>query len=455
MSGYLSSSQWLASLQEERPPLQLRKKGALPLQEDSALHQRFMQQDATLYALTVLADGVTQGQALRVLYHLLKTSRAGLPEEARRLVAEVTQILLRVLPESEVLTLFLVLRRERVNHNHTSRAILHFLLNHPMRRELWASRRGAVSEALEHALGGPVSRGCREAVLAEKHDEAQQKYLQRHLLRFTSAEPAQVKAWLKHLWKKNKEVRPALLSPAKRRELLARPAFLSTEEKARPRTITATNRGDISAALVHLYRGGTSPELVEALQQFVEKAAATAPRFSGKLALILDASASTRGYGEREFCCISQSVAFKMVLEKACPRLELWMVGGHSDPPIPQGETDLATALLDALDGDPDLAVIVSDGYENAEHGDVERVLASLPTIGVTTPVVFCHSKFTHKDALDLRRPVRNAIELSFWHEDDFAGLCLELFSMARGEAGTSFLRQNLQQRLRALLESK
>jgi hypothetical protein len=458
MSQTITTAQWLKLLQQEAPLLQLRREGALPLQEEYATHEALYQRNPSLYALSVLADEVTKGQALRVLYHLLKHSRATVTEAHRSQVEQISQTLLMKLPPEEVLTMLLVLRREKVNHKHTTRSILYFLFHHPQRREMWASRRRAVAEALSHALGGPVTRGCQQAVLNDKPTDEQQKYFEKHLLRPVTIggsdlkiDERQLKSWLRHLWKADKASQPLKISDAKRRESLAQHIFSFAQEKERPRTITATNRGDISATLVHMYRGGVTAELSEALQIFTQKAAALSPKFSGKIAIVLDASLSTRGYGDREYCCISQSVAFKSVLEKVCARVELWIVGGQSDPPIPQGETDLATALLDALEGDPDLALVVSDGYENAAHGDLARVLEALPGAGVTTPVVFCHSKFTSKDSLDLRRPVPGAVEVGFWHEDDFPSVYRQLFAMSRGEAGESFLQQILNHRYQNL----
>ena len=49
---------------------------------------------------------------------------------------------------------------------------------------------------------------------------------------------------------------------------------------------------------------------MEAVQNYVKQAAAKLPCFDGTLALVFDASASTKSYGDRQFCCLAQSVAF-------------------------------------------------------------------------------------------------------------------------------------------------
>jgi hypothetical protein len=115
---------------------------------------------------------------------------------------------------------------------------------------------------------------------------------------------------------------------------------------------------------------------------------------------------------------------------------------------MPEGTTDLATATLDALTDDPDVVVIVSDGYENVHHGDLARVAATLPQVGVRTPVVFCHSMFTNMDDLALRRPAPALPELVFWHQDDFEDLLVSTMARAAGAHGRRDLRTFLLDKL-------
>src|SRR5207237_9577031 len=137
------------------------------------------------------------------------------------------------------------------------------------------------------------------------------------------------------------------------------------------------------------------------LTQAVDRAAAGLPQFAGRLALVLDTSASMAGYGDRLWCGIAQSQALRLALERCCPNLRLVAAGDHADPLAPPaGDTDLADALLTALDDDPDLVAVVSDGYENVRAGDLARVAAC-----VATPVVFCHSLFGPAGGLRDRRP--------------------------------------------------
>jgi hypothetical protein len=273
-------------------------------------------------------------------------------------------------------------------------------------------------------------------------------YLRRHLLRF-ARDSKRVRTALSSLYRRSAGISLWMTAGDAPYTLVHKPYAERFEKRSeRPTTITATNRGDISATLVHIYRGGSSAELLQALEGYVEEAAARLPHFSGRLALVLDASASTRSYGDREFCALAQSVALQRVLEKCCEHFDVHTVGGSGNPPKPEGATDLASALLDALEGDPDVVAIVSDGYENVHAGDLARVAATLPQAGVQTPVFFCHSKFTNADDLTLRRPAPNLPQIEFWHQDDFEDVLTSLFTAAQGQRGDDVLWEFLLRKL-------
>jgi hypothetical protein len=411
-----------------------------PTWDDADLHRDAFCGDPELYALDAVADRVRAGQRVRVLFQLLAASRAGLAAEVRRTLDRAAALLATVVPSAKVLTVFLALRRARANHKHTRRFVLRWLLNHPAAEDLAGRRRRAVVDCLEHALGRDVARAC-----ARLADEAgTPAYLRRYVLRYAD-EPDRARALLRGLYGRGP-------LPAVRQAW--RTTTASPPAAERVKTVTATNRGDISATLVHMYRGGATAVLRQALERYVEQAAAPLPGYDGPLALVLDASASTRGYGEREFACVAQSQALRLVLERCCAELRVYTVGGAGEPPRPEGATDLASALLDALEGRPDLVAIVSDGYENHAGGDLARVVASLPAAGVRTPVVFCHSKFTAKDDVALRRPAPQLPELEFWHQDDFSEILWSLFTLASGDGRDEFVRRQLLRRL-ALAEEE
>lgn len=429
---------FLQHLRTENKPFILRRDLAPPQWSDEVFHRYNYDQNPELYALLGVAETVQPWQRVRILFQLLQRYRATISYEVRCNFERVTDLLLAVLHPDQVLTVFLALRRVRANHKHTSRAILNYIFNHPYLEDLVLQRRPAVVDAIEHALGKDVARACAKTICESVGDEI---YLHRNLLRFAQ-NPQRVRAIVPFLYRQQ----AAVTTSVEAYTTVHKQYTDKLEQKhERPKTITATNRGEIAATLVHLYRGGASVELQQALDGYVDASARQLPKFNGKMALVLDVSASTRSYGEREFCTLAQSVALQMVLQR-CTNLHVQTVGGSGTLPMPEGNTDLAIAVLDALETEPDLVAIISDGYENIYPGDLERVVKALPGAGIKIPVVFCHSKFTNQDDLSLRRPAQIP-QLEFWHQDDFEDVLLSLFLTASA-GGEECLREFLLEKL-------
>ncbi|NDU77943.1 VWA domain-containing protein [Actinomadura sp. DSM 109109] len=435
----------LAHLHDHDTALTL-PRGAHLRWDDADLHRAAHTADPEGYALLGLAPGVRPWQRARVLLQVLAASQAGLGDPARTVQARVARVLTLGLPPAHVITVLLALRRLRANHKHTTRTALRFVLEHPAADALIAARRPALRDCFEHALGTATARGCAGRIAG---GDTASDYLQRRLLRFLT-DPAAAPARVQALYD------PAATTPSGNGTpggttspdtAAGQPVLPLDTPRERPATITATNRGDIAATLVHLYRGGPADDLHTALARHVAAAAAGFPRFTGTVALVLDTSASMRGYGDREWAALSQAAALRMVLTQVCARLEVIQTGG--DERAPSGATDLATGVLTALETRPDLVAVVSGGYENVFPGDLARVAASLPHAGVTTPVVFCHAMFTSSDDLTLRRPAPALPQRGFRHQDDFAELLPWMF--AHCDAGAPWLRAALHDRLDAL----
>ncbi len=415
----------------------LKRGGRGLLFEEAAWHAEVCAADPVAYGLMSTVDGVSAPQRARVAYTLLTTSWAGMAEADRALLDRVTLALLCAIPTAMALQVLLGARQARANHKHTRRAVLRYLLDHPALPTLLASRRPAVRDCVEHVLGRNTARAIAGG--------APEAYVRRNLLRHVRRQD------------RARSVFGALYERTRLPKAVGVDAHLDRpveERTAMPKTVTAFNRGPISGALVQIYRGGPTPDLVEAVGRLADEVAAEIPRFEGRLGIVLDASESTRGYGEREYCCVAQTVALTHVLRRCCEQTFVCTVGGQgAESPVPTGSTDLASAVLDLLDTEPDLLVVVTDGYENAAQGDLADVVAALPAAGIGVPVVLAHSKFTDKDDLTLRRPAPALPEVSFWHQDQFDGLIRRLFAMSGGSAGAAFLRSQGEAGLRRLEE--
>jgi hypothetical protein len=342
----------------------------------------------------------------------------------------VARVLVLGLPATHVATVLLVLRHRRANHKHVTRAAIRLLTEHPHTQDLLRTHRRVLVAGVEHALGKATARGVARAVL----DGAAGPDMHRTVLRFGRDDAVTI-------------ARIRALYAGDGGSVRAVPPLVDLDlYGARPDTVTATNRGDVAATLVHLYRGGPAADLNAALDRYVDAAAERVPAYLGTLALVLDQSGSMRGYGDREWAVYAQAVALRLVLARRCAKLVVLPVGGEAG--LPAGSTDLAGGVLDAARRAPDLVAVVSDGYENVYPGDLARVVASLSGAGVTTPVVFCHSTFGHSDDLRLRRPAPDLPQWAFWHEEDFAALVLWLLAHTRTPDTERAMRDALTDRL-------
>lgn len=358
----------LSHLRTCSEPLALRRDGKPVRWADEALHRAAFASDPEFYTLNAFADDVHPWQRARILLLLLTESRCGLSLSLRAQFERVTLFLLATLPTEPVLTVFLAARRARANHRHTGRAILSYLLQHPDIEALACARPAAVRDCLEHALGKVQARH-----FGYYAPRAGQEPPLPALLRRYGGPETQIRRLFAFLY-------------------FGAGAQAATCEPA-PETMTLPETPPAAILvplLVQFYCSGTSPELVQQLEAAVARRAEELPLLPGRIALILDASASMRGSRKQEFAPIALAVAFERVLQAKCPDLRAYTIGGFGWPPAPEGPTDFGRVLIDALEGDPELVVFVTDSYENLNEGDAARILATLRALGLSTPVVCC-----------------------------------------------------------------
>ena len=417
-------------LQTRVEPLTVRRTGAVSWADEDR-HTAAFQADPAGYALLALMPRVSAQHRARILLRLLDASWAAFPDPTRDTVGRVVRLLTLGLPGTDVATVLLALRHRRANHKHVTRATLRLLCEHPHAATLVGTHRSVLTALVEHALGKSTARGCARALAAGGAGAAG---VRRAALRF-AADPAVAAERILALYAPRTAAGTGPAAPLVDLDL----------DGERPAVVTATNRGDLAATFVHRFRGGGGAQLDEAVERYLTAAAAPVPAFPGALALVVDRSRSMRGYGDREWAVLSQAHALQAVLARRCAALTV--------VPVQDGATDLASGVVDALATGPDLVAVISDGYENVLPGDLARVVATLPRVGVRTPVVFCHSAFGHSDDLTLRRPAPDLPQWTFWHEADFAPLMLWLLTNVRttGTGTAPWLRDALRERLVAV----
>jgi hypothetical protein len=115
----------------------------------------------------------------------------------------------------------------------------------------------------------------------------------------------------------------------------------------------------------------------------VAAVAAALPTIDTTLAVVLNLSGSAAASGERAYHPAALGLALTALLRDRVRTVRLHEVGGSerlngSAVAQPEGETDLATAVLAAAREHPEVILICTDGYENVCQGDTTAVVAGL-----------------------------------------------------------------------------
>lgn len=336
--------------------------------DDESRHRAAFASDPEFYTLCAFVEGIRPWQQARILLLLLTESRRDLSRLLCAHYERITLFLLATLSIDLALTVFLAVRRARANHKHTVRAVLSYLLQHPDIEALALLRPRAIRDCLEHALGKAqfrhfgyhAPRRGREAPVPS-------------LLRRYAGSEGQIRR-LAAILNFGESGNATSHAPVRGRE--------AEHDRAASEILVPLLR--------QFYRVGTSPELVREVEAAIVRCAAGLPEIPGRIALILDASVSMRGSGKQEFAPIALAVAFERVLQAKCPGLRSYTIGGFGWPPAPEGPTDFGRVLIDALEAEPEVVLILTDGCENANEGDAVRIVATLRSLGISTPVVCC-----------------------------------------------------------------
>jgi hypothetical protein len=118
-------------------------------------------------------------------------------------------------------------------------------------------------------------------------------------------------------------------------------------------------------------------ELADWLAKSVETILKNTPLQLGKVAAVLDRSYSSSGSREKRRRPLGIALAIDYLLQQVSQEYQAFWTVPLADSllVIPRGQTDLATPILDALAWQPELIVVISDGWENDPPGAVAELL--------------------------------------------------------------------------------
>lgn len=351
------------------------------------LHQYVLINYRRLYART-LAAGINHFNQLQIIFNLLQS---GAPAELSQRSEEgaLIAMALRRLPPNRVYALFARLQQNRVNNRRT-RAVIKAYLSWRREPEFDAIKyRNKYRAAAAHIH-------CRldEELGRFLFDHASQKPFTRPLLnQFRQAQYSAAALY---------ELPFTVAESLAQKHQVPRDVFLkkiepkmTAAEKMRYQSAAARTKGaeiefDLSRAgltklalyilsLKQSERRDRATELQTALDSAAEKTLRRAPLSLGRVAAVLDRSRSSRGSRTRRNRPLGVALAASCLLRQASQSYRaFWTPANTEEEPEflmrPAGQTALAEPLLDALDWQPDLIVIISDGYENDPPQLVDQV---------------------------------------------------------------------------------
>jgi hypothetical protein len=177
---------------------------------------------------------------------------------------------------------------------------------------------------------------------------------------------------------------------------------------------------------------------------------------AGRLAVVLDLSASMASSGERAYHPAALGLALARRLQSCIGEVTLHPVGGsrpiEEEPwPRPEGGSDLASAVLEAARTKPETILVITDGYDSYRPGDVADVAGGLRRLDPALQVLQVVPRFTPAEDLASRRLGQDIPLLPVDHETG-VGVLLARVLLAR--AGSEPTAEDLHQLERFLFGS-
>jgi hypothetical protein len=353
------------------------------------LHLYILGNYRRLYART-LSAGINHFNQGQIVLNLLATGRDTRPADREEENALITATL-AALPVQRVYRIFEALRDQRVNNRRTRAVIRSYISTRDQIIFDAVKYRTRVRIAVTHAhlqfdsgagpeVGHFLFHGWKNQKFETKlfEDYRQAHYSQKAVYRlpYTVAEGLAAKHGIP------------------RDEFLAGIAErMSANEKLRAMKQTRAAGVDLNidlgrAAITRLaiYIASLSPaersereeELHEALNRSAARVIRRTPRKLGRVCAVLDRSHSSSGSSDKRKRPFALALAASYLLRHAADEYRaLWTPSliGSEVSTHPRGQSDIAHPLLEALRFQPDLVVIVSDGYENSPPGAATQLV--------------------------------------------------------------------------------
>lgn len=382
------------------------------------LHEYIQGNYRRLYA-RCLAVGINYFNTAKVVVNLLATA-GELSPETRRHEGQLCAAALRRLPAPQAYRLLRALAARRVNNRRTRALVRQWLLGRPDLALDAVKYRSGLRAAVRHChlrlpqelgrflFGRPAQRKAFEHPLLDAFIRAHHDQRAIYELPYTVAEGFAAKhgidratflAGIEPRMTKRERLR---LQQAGARDGVA----IEVELDALP--LTRLCSWVVTRPLPE--RQARAAELHEALERAAERIVNHQRWRLGSVTAVLDNSWSSSGSEHKRRRPLAVALAGHYLLRAAAERYEVqWTAPPPEDPAVPdpallvepRGATDLASPLLRALRGRPQLLVVISDGYDNdppGAAGEVLRVFRERLDPGARTVMVHANPVFDADD---------------------------------------------------------
>jgi|SRR6478672_2080577 len=374
------------------------------------LHDYILGNYRLLYARS-LAAGINHFNQSQIILKLLATGKETLPEHRQEEGALIAATL-KALPPQRAFKLLQQLRQQRINNRRARAIAKEYLASRTERLAFDAVKYRSkirsiavhIHLKLEGELGNFLFGNWKKSFQTELFEKFRQGYYSANAiynLPFTVAEGLAIK---------HNIPREVFLSRIESQMTITEKLRLQQSGKRVGKEIEVDfHRLPLTRLAMYVLslslqeRQQQYDSLHSALLQSAFSALRRSPMQLGRVAAVLDCSYSSFGSSEKRRRPLGVALAVYYLLSTASKEFHCFWTSPVDNPlqVIPKGQTNLATPLLEALSWNPELVVIISDGWENDPPDGAAFVLRLYRTkLDPTrqTGIVHCNPVFNADD---------------------------------------------------------
>lgn len=374
------------------------------------LHDYILANYRLLYCRT-LAVGINHFNQIQIILKLLATGKQTTPEyraEENRLITAA----LHHLPAHRAWKLLAQIRQQGINNRRARAITKNYINSRSPRLEFDAVKYRSKLQAiathnhlkLDHELNAFLFRKWEKSFQTKLFEQFRQAYYSAsaiYNLPFTVAEGLAVKHKIpREVFLKKIE---GQMTANEKLRLQGSASKADVEINIDPHRLSLTKLALYILSLPVNIRQKRQDELHQAMSNSASSAIVRSSIALGKVATVLDRSYSSSGSSEKRRRPLGIALAVHYLLSACAKEYQAFWTLPVSNPLLvtPRGQTDLATPLLSALAWQPELVVIISDGWENdppSATAEILRVYRSKLDPQGKVSILHCNPVFNADD---------------------------------------------------------